>query len=267
MSAQPRTRRCVLTLVVATLLGPWVPARVIAQGPFDDWREPVVIELALTGAVNGERARELRPDRITLRPRDSFELQADPYDQRGRRFPSDRFQVGVELQPECEGRVALSETYSGDLEFTAGSSHGRCRVTVYVPGNLNLEYLLEFDVTGMGTDNYTRRQAEEIVSRLYRAVLRRDVDGESRATAVAEVQAGNLENQVRAITASREFNDLRSRSQPADLLEALYEGLFNRTPDSAGANDYLREISRGRYIETIMSLMQSAEFEASLPAR
>ncbi|MDA1092211.1 MAG: DUF4214 domain-containing protein [Acidobacteria bacterium] len=95
----------------------------------------------------------------------------------------------------------------------------------------------------------------------------REVDGESRATAVAEVQAGNLENQVRAITASREFNDLRSRSQPADLLEAFYGGLFDRTPDSAGANDYLREISRGRYLETIMSLMQSGEFEASLPSR
>ena len=35
----------------------------------------------------------------------------------------------------------------------------------------------------------------------------------------------------------------------------------------AGADDYLREILRGRYREAIMNLLQSQEFEASLPSR
>ena len=66
---------------------------------------------------------------------------------------------------------------------------------------------------------------------------------------------------------SREFADLRRRSQPAERLEAFYAWLLSRTPDSAGADDYLREIVRGRYRVAIMNLLQSQEFEASLPSR
>jgi len=69
---------------------------------------------------------------------------------------------------------------------------------------------------------------------------------------------------------SREFADLRRRSQPAELLEAFYAGLLSRTPDSAGADDYLREIVQGRYrvaIMNLLNLLQSQEFEASLPSR
>ncbi len=206
-----------LALIFGGLIALSVAKPATAQGPFDDWREPVVVELELAGALNGERPRELRRRRIELGPRESFTVQVDPFDQRGRHFPTDRFQMGVELERECDGRVSLSETYSGDLEFTAGRSRGRCQVVLYVPGNLNLEHVLEFDVTGMGTGSYTRRQAEEVVERLYRAILQRGVDRGSRA--------------------------------------------------AAGARDYLREISRGRHAEAIMNLIQSGEFETSLPSR
>ena len=64
---------------------------------------------------------------------------------------------------------------------------------------------------------------------------------------------------------SREFAEVRGRSQPVDLLEAFYAGLLERAPDSAGANDYLREILQGRYQEAIVNLVQSGEFEESLP--
>ena len=131
-----------LALIFAGLIGLSVATPATAQGPFDDWREPVVVELELAGALNGERPRELRRGRIELGPRASFTVQVDPYDQRGRRFPTDRFQMRVELERECDGRVSLSETYSGDLEFTAGRSRGRCQVVLYVPGNLNLEHVL-----------------------------------------------------------------------------------------------------------------------------
>lgn len=171
--------------------------------------------------------------------------------------------MGVELDRDCEGRVSLSETYAGDLEFTAG----RCQVVLYVPGNLNLEYALEFDATGMGTGNYTRRHAEEIVERLYRALLQREVDRGSRAAAVAEVQSGRLAEQVSSLIRSAEFAQIRNQSQPADLLEEFYAGLLERTPDSAGTSSYLREIAGGRHREAVMNLIQSEEFEASLPSR
>jgi hypothetical protein len=66
------------------------------------------------------------------------------------------------------------------------------------------------------------------------------------------------------MTRSREFNEIRSQSQPADLLEAFYAGILERTPD---ASDYLREVSRGRHAEASMNLIQSGKFETSLPSR
>ncbi|MCH7749111.1 MAG: DUF4214 domain-containing protein [Acidobacteria bacterium] len=254
-------------LVVGVLVMIGLPGDAAAQSPFDGWREPVVVELELVGGQDGERPRALRRGRIRLEPRESFTIEIDPFDQRGRRFPRDRFRIGVELDRECDGRVSVKETRGGDLRFSAGRSRGRCRAVLYVPGNLNLEYALEFEVTGIGASNYTRRQAVEIAERLYRAILQREVEPSARATAIAEVQRGRLENQVSSMVDSREFADLRRRSQPAELLEAFYAGLLNRAPDSAGADDYLREILRGRYREAIMNLLQSQEFEASLPSR
>ena len=253
--------------VVGVLLVIGLPGDAAAQSPFDNWREPVVVELELAGGKDGERLRALGRGRIGLAPRESFTIEIEPFDQRGRRFPRDRFQIGVELDRGCDGRVSVRETRGGDLQFSAGRSRGRCRVLLYVPGNLNLEYELEFEVTGIGSTNYTRRQAEEIAERLYRAILQREIEQSARATSIAEVQRGRLENQISSMVDSREFTDLRARSQPAELLEAFYAGHLERTPDSAGASDYLREITRGRYRETIMNLLKSEEFEASLPSR
>ncbi len=244
-----------------------LPGDAAAQSPFDGWRQPVVVELELVGGKDGARPRALNSGPIRLGPRESFTIEIDPFDQRGRRFPRDRFRIGVALDRECHGRVSVAETRGGDLRFSAGRSRGRCRAVLYVPGNLNLEYELEFEVTAIGATNYTRRQAVEIVERLYRAILQREVEPSARATAIAEIQRGRLESQIDSMVGSREFADLRRRSQPADLLEAFYAGLLSRTPDSAGASDYLREIARGRYREAIMNLLQSQEFEASLPSR
>ena len=253
-------------LVVGVLRVIGLPTDAAAQSPFDDWRDPVVVELELAGAKDGERLRALNIGRIQLVLRESFTIEVDPFDQRGRRFPRDRFLLGVELGRECDGRVSVTESHGGDLRFSAGRSRGRCRVLLYVPGNLNLEYAVEFEVTGIGTTNYTRRQAEEIAERLYRAILQREVEPSARAATVVEVQRGRVERQISSMLDSREFADLRQRSQPAELLEAFYAGLLDRAPDSAGADDYLREITQGRYREAILNLLQSQEFEASLPS-
>lgn len=46
----------------------WAPAAG-AQGPFDGWREPVVVEVELAGARDGERPRTLGRGQIELGPR------------------------------------------------------------------------------------------------------------------------------------------------------------------------------------------------------
>lgn len=260
-----RVRR--LAAVAGVLLAVGLPREGRAQSVFDDWREPVVVELDVSGAKEGERPRAVDSGRIQLGPTESFTIQAEPLDQRGRRFPRDRFQMGVELDRRCHNRLSVSDTDKGAFRFSAGRSRGRCRVLLFVPGNLNLDYELEFEVTGIGATNYTRRQAEEIAQRLYRAVLQRDIDKSAVGTAVQEIQRGRVSNQVSSMIDSKEFAILRDKSQPSDLLEAFYLGLLKRTPDSAGINDYLRDIGRGRYREAVVNLVQSEEFEASLPTR
>ena len=93
------------------------------------------------------------------------------------------------------------------------------------------------------------------------------MESTARAAAVAEVQPGRFEGLVGSLVDSREFTDLRRQSQAADVLEAFYAGLLNRAPDSAGADAYLDDIVRGQPRGVIMSLVQSSEFEASLPSR
>ena len=174
--------------------------------------------------------------------------------------------------------VAQSEERHGDTCKAVNDSRSpgacrlcaacrRCRALVYVPGNLNLEFELEFEVTGIGATNYTRRQAEEIADRLYRAILQREIEPSARAAAVAEIQRGRIDNQVSSMLDSREFVVIRQRTRPAEILEAFYAGLLDRAPDSAGASDYLREINRGQFRVAIMNLVQSQEFETSLPSR
>lgn len=254
-----------LALTSITMFAPSLAPRAVAQDVFDRWREPVVVELELAGATEGDRLRTLDRGRIALRPRESFTVEYEPLDQRGRRFPLDRFEIGVELGRDCSGRISMSETRSGDLIFRASRNPGRCRVLLYVPGNLNLEYELEFDVSGRDAIEYTRREAEEITDRLYLAILQRDVDRSSRSSSVGEIERGRLESLVSSMLDSREFSDIRRDSQPEDLLDAFYDGLLQRAPDSEGTADYLRDIRRGTYLNTILSIVASDEFESGLP--
>ena len=99
---RPHHRIGQLLTLVSSVVGPIsVAPPASAQSPFDGWREPVVVELEVVGATDGERFRPLGRGPIELGPRESFTIPFEPYDQRGRRFPPDRFQMGVELGRDC----------------------------------------------------------------------------------------------------------------------------------------------------------------------
>ena len=257
-----RTCGCTMTIVLCAALASPGLAGAQRRGGGD---EPIVSALELYGTLEGDRARDLDPGReIELTPQQSLTIEAEPRDQYGRRFPTDRFHMGAELGRDCRGVLSVSERSAGELRFTAGRERGACRALVWVAGNLNLEFELRFEVTGLGTANYTRNQAVEIAERLYRAVLQREMDGGSRAATVAEVQRGRIQNQVESMVRSGEFTLLRAEQEPAALLEAFYQGLLERPPDSGGARDYLGEIGRGRYVAALMNLIQSNEFEQAI---
>ena len=160
--------------------------------------------------------------------------------------------------------VSVSQRSDSELEFEASRERDTCRALVWVAGNLNLEFELRFAITGLGTQNYTRTQAEEIAERIYRAVLQREIDGGSRAAAVAEVQRGRVENQVRSMVDSAEFRSLRLAQPPAQVLEAFYQGLLNRPPDSSGARDYPPLLTSQQHLPILMNLIQSSEFEQAV---
>ena len=226
---------------------------------------PVVVDVEFTLKRPNERERELNINRpLELVAGERLAIAALPTDQNGRRFPLDRFRMDADLSPDCRGRVEISE-WSGELRVRAGDSRGRCTVDLWVPGNLNLAYTLTFEVGGLGVSNYSREQASAVVNRLYRAILQRGVDEPSARTAVAEVQRGRVDSQVASMVASEEFQQLRQRQSPADLLTAFYQGLFSREPDTPGLRQYLGELGQGRYAQVIMTLVQSEEFERRLP--
>jgi hypothetical protein len=227
---------------------------------------PIVVTVDFALKRSGERERELNVSRpVPLATGERLAIAATPIDQNGRRFPLDRFRLDAAPAADCRGRVDVSDWSSGELRVQAGSSRGRCTLALWVPGNLNLEYTLTFEVGGLGVTNYSRQQAGDIVGRLYRAILQRSIDEPATRAAIAEVQGGRIQRQVESMIASAEFQQLRQQQSPADLLTAFYQGMFDREPDTRGLQQYLVEVERGRLAQVIMNLVQSEEFERRLP--
>lgn len=255
--------------VGAALLAMTTPALAQTRDPLAAWTRPVVTQIEFTISRSGERNQTLdvgRPIRMAAGER--VTIGATAFDQNGRRFPRDRFRLDADPDIDCDDRVDISDwSSSGEWRVSARNSRGPCTVVVWVPGNLNLEYELTFEVSGLGTTNYTREQADEIVARLYRAILQRDVDEPSRRSAVAEIQRGRIENQVRSMIGSGEFQQIRQQQDPAAIITAFYQGLLDREPDSRGLRQYLDELGRGRHAQAVMNLIQSEEFEETLLGR
>ncbi len=226
---------------------------------------PAVVDVDFTLRRAGQRDSELNTSRpLQLASGEELVIAVTPIDQNGRRFPLNRFRLDLEPASSCRGRVD-AEWSSGELRVRGGNSRGTCTVAVWVPGNLNLDYTLTFDVGGLGVTNYTRRQTEEIVTRLYRAVLQRNPDDASVRNAVAEVQRGNLAGQVESLVRSAEFQQLRQQQTDLELLTAFYQGLFDRDPDGGGLRQYQAEVGRGRHAQVLVTIVQSEEFERRLP--
>jgi hypothetical protein len=256
-----------LAVSLAAILAVTVPAQA-QRGGRRGLPRPFVVEVDFTLERSGERGRKLNLDRpLSLATGERVVIVTTPLDENRRRFPLDRFRLDTESGRDCRGRVRVSEWSNGDLQVQAGNNRGRCTVTVWVPGNLNLEYELTFDVGGLSLTNYSQRQAREIVERLFRAILQRDVDQGSRREARVEVQRGRLEKQVQSMVTSSEFRELRQRQSDADLVIAFYKGMLDREPDARGLRQYLNDVTRGQYAKAIMDLVQSEEFESGLPAR
>ena len=259
-------RICLIPSLVGFLFAlPALSLPAWAQSPAIRSDRPVVVEVDFMLRRAGQRDSDLNTSRpLQLASGERLVIAVTPIDQNGRRFPLNRFRLDVEPASSCRGRMD-AEWSSGELRVRGGNSRGTCTLAVWVPGNLNLDYTLTFAVGGLGVTNYTRRQAEEIVTRLYRAALQRNPDEPSVRNATAEVERGNLTGQVESLVRSSEFQQLRQQQSDLELLTAFYQGLFDRDPDGGGLRQYLADVGRGRSIQVLTTLVQSEEFERRLP--
>jgi hypothetical protein len=229
------------------------------------WSRPVLCgaELVATTDVGADERFDGR-SQYRLAPRGQMDIELDGHDQRGRRFPPERVVLRYD-GAECRRLLDIQDRGQRGLRITARSDAGRCRLQVWVPGNLNFEWNIEFEVDPAARTSYDRRDAEFIVDALYSAILTRDPDRESRRGAVAEVQQGNLENLLNSMLRSPEFVAVRNTVSPEDLLDRFYMGIFDRLADSGGVREYLGLVRSGRYTDTLLRMIRSTEFERRLP--
>ena len=240
-------------------------ARAVSAQDCGNWPQPVLCDARLV-AVDSDRREERLGARgqYRLAPRQRIELILDGRDQRGRPFPQDRLALRYD-QAGCGRLLDIDERGGSSLRVTARTDAARCRLQVWVPGNLNFVWEIEFEVDPGARTTYSRRGAEYVVTALYQAVLGREPDRESFRSAVAEVQNGSLQNQIAAMIRSREFEERRGAVPPAEILDRFYQGVFGRQADTGGVREYLGMMQSGRYSDVLMRLIKSPEFERRLP--
>ncbi|MBM3777819.1 MAG: DUF4214 domain-containing protein [Acidimicrobiia bacterium] len=255
-----RCAACALVLLAAPGVAPDAEAQDCGS-----WSQPILCEAVLVATVDGAGSDRVGGRaRLRLAPRGGAELAIDGRDQRGRRFPADRLALDV-AETGCGRLLQIENRGRGVLRLNARSDAGRCRLELWVPGNLNFLWQLDVEVDPGARTSYSRREAESIVRMLYRAVLGRDVDEGSARAASAEVQQGHLEALIASMVRSAEFAERRAATSPEELLDQFYEGIFDRTTDTGGVREYLNLMRSGRYADVLIRMIRSAEFERRLP--
>lgn len=256
-------RRVFVVLLVVSCL--FTTAGVVrAEHCADPDDRPAVCTVEVYGALAGQRFGRIDLERpIELPLGKTLVLQFEAFDQRQRRFPTDRLAYGHELEG-CHDVVELRETDIGRYELEVGRLRGECRIWFWVPGNLNLEWPLVVQRASRESSGYSRAEAELMTQALYQALLGREADPQGLRDTTAEIQRGNLERRLDDILSSSEFRSKRVGLSASALLEQLYSGIFGRAPDSTGVVAFLNKLERGAIREVVMELLRSEEFELRL---
>ena len=217
------------------------------------WSRPVLCEAELVATADGGDDQQFSGrSPYRLAPRGRVDLELVGFDQRGRRFPAERIALGFN-EVGCRRLLDIQNRGERGLRITARTDAGGCRLQVWVPGNLNFEWDLELEVDPRARTSYSGRDAEFIVAALYAAILERGPDQQSRRSAVAEVQQGNIENLLDSMLRSQEFAAGRDAVSPQDLLDRFYRGIFDRDADSGGVGEYLGLVRSRRYADTLLA--------------
>ena len=251
----------VLTILV--ILG--VPERALAQD-CGAWSRPVLCEAALVATdADGDSDRLDVRSRYRIAPRGRIDLELDGRDQRGRRFPEDRVVLSYD-DAGCGGLLDIEDRGRRGLRITAQSTADRCRLAVWVPGNLNFEWEIEFEVDPAARTSYSRGDSEHLVDALYSAILDRDPDApestECRRRSAAGEPREPHQRHGQEPGVRRESNR-RAAWRPARP-STFYVGIFDRPADTGGVREYLDLVRSGRYTDALLRMIRSPEFERRL---
>lgn len=254
-------RALFLSLVCGVAAG---AASGVAAQDCGDWSRPVVCRaevIAVDG--DGETERLGTRDDLQVAPRGKFELEVEARDQRGSRFPLDRLVLAAD-DSRCDRLLTVRQLDEGRLEVTAAATEGRCELRLWLPNNTNFEWEIEVQISADARAGYERDEAEFLARALYAAILNREPDAGGFSGAVTEIQRGDLDAQIAAMTRSAEFQQLAGPISPAELLDQFYQGILGRPSDSDGVREYLGEMQRRQYASVLSKLIRSAEFERRL---
>lgn len=229
-----------------------------------DWYQPMVCRAELVATDSDYQSVRLgERSRIELAPRERIDLELDARDQRGRRFPPDRLALSYD-DYGCRSMLRLEDGGEGQLRVSATAAEGRCTLEIWMPNNLNFTWEIEIEIRVGARTSYERGEALFLANALFAAILDRAPDAAGSSSAVAEIQAGNLEAQVDAMTRSTEFRQTIAGVTAAQILEQFYQGILGREGDSGGVRLYLGEMRRGQYASVLLKLIRSTEFERRL---
>lgn len=261
MTVTRRTPALLLLGIAFVRVGAWTPPA-YAQD-CGSWREQVLCRAQLQLRGPDSFWKELDPERpLQLEPDTRVELEIGGRDQFGRTFPANRLALGFDDR-DCDRLLDVEGLGEGRLRIDT-DLEGRCRLDIWVPGNLNFAWGLDIEVARGPRTGYTREEATFLAEGLYRAVLGRQADAGGLEGAVGEIQRGNLEAQIRAMLRSEEFNQKLARLDMGQLLEQFYRGLLDRGPDSVGIRTFEQDMARRRWTEVLLAIIRSQEFEDRL---
>jgi hypothetical protein len=228
------------------------------------WSRPMLCTAELVATDADRRAVDVSGrSGIVLAPRQQIFLELVGRDQAGRRFPAQWLALAYNDR-NCGSMLEVENLGEGQLRISARVAGGRCRLEISVPNNLNFFWDIDIEVSAAARSSYSRSEAVFVVNALYQAILAREPDAGSFSSAVAEVQAGNLDTLVTSMFRSSEFREKSAGVNPATLLEQFYQGILGRESDSAGVRLYQAEMRRGQYSSVLLKLIRSPEFERRL---
>jgi len=248
---------------LATLLLLWPTATVQAQ-ECGNWSQPVLCRAELRTSIDSAAWERFDPDDgIRLAPNQHLEIEIEGRDQYGRTFRADRLALAFD-DWDCERYLQVEDRGQGRLELQVTVTMGRCRLDLWVPGNLNFAWRIELDISPAARSGYSFEEAEIVVRSLYLAILDREVDAASLGPAITEIQRGNLDAQILAMLRSGEFQQSIGGLAPEQILDRFYRGILQRPSDSGGLRTYFSLMQQRRYLEVLVRMLRSEEFERRL---